>query len=184
MSLRHEPIISCWRWPQGMGATGVGSQLYVDQLSPMWQIAHGSMIPFINRASGSYLKEGDDLDSCMSKISRSDTFELRGHTIQLIDMPAFNDSGISNTQVLRKIVLFLKMVWILLPTSTVYLIDFFLDIHRGFAFMTFSIFIFLMSEWETLLRRISCCFFQVVQLIRIQECHCGYLLEWGIPKDW
>ena len=63
---------------------------------------------FVNLASNSNLKVGNDLDSCTSQISCSNTFELLGRTVQLIDTPGFDDSSVSDTQILRRIALYLE----------------------------------------------------------------------------
>lgn len=63
---------------------------------------------FINRASGSSLAEGDDLNSCTSEIARSEIFRLNGRNVQLIDTPGFDDSSTPDSVILRKVALYLE----------------------------------------------------------------------------
>jgi len=62
---------------------------------------------FVNQASGSYLKVGDDLDSCTSTIQESEEFVLDGRRVVLVDTPGFDDTCKSDTDVLKYIAAFL-----------------------------------------------------------------------------
>lgn len=62
---------------------------------------------FVNQASGSHLKVGDDLDSCTSTIQESKEFVLDGRRVMLVDTPGFDDSYKSDTDVLKSIAAFL-----------------------------------------------------------------------------
>ena len=61
----------------------------------------------MNRASGSSLKVGDDLNSCTSKIQETEEFVLDGQRVMLVDTPGFDDTYRSDTDVLRSIAAFL-----------------------------------------------------------------------------
>ena len=61
------------------------------------------MTQFINTASGSKLPTGDDLDSCTTQVQLSEEFELDGRLVTLIDTPGFDDSTISDVDVLEMI---------------------------------------------------------------------------------
>lgn len=62
---------------------------------------------FINLVSGSKLIVGDGLKSCTASVSRSNVFELFGRRIALVDTPGFDDTTISDTDVLKMIALYL-----------------------------------------------------------------------------
>jgi len=62
---------------------------------------------FVNQASGSLLKVGDDLDSCTSAIQESEEFVLDGRRIVLVDTPGFDDARETDTDVLKSIAAFL-----------------------------------------------------------------------------
>ena len=61
----------------------------------------------MNRASGSSLKVGDDLNSCTSKIQETEEFVLDGRRVMLVDTPGFDDTYRSDTDVLKSIAAFL-----------------------------------------------------------------------------
>ncbi|KAF9647079.1 hypothetical protein BDM02DRAFT_2812674 [Thelephora ganbajun] len=62
---------------------------------------------FVNQASRSYLKVGDNLESCTSEIQESEEFILDGRRVVLIDTPGFDDTHKSDTDVLKSIAAFL-----------------------------------------------------------------------------
>jgi len=62
---------------------------------------------FVNLASKSHLKVGEDLNSCTSEIQESVEFILDGRRVVLIDTPGFDDTHISDTDVLKSIAAFL-----------------------------------------------------------------------------
>jgi len=62
---------------------------------------------FVNMASRSYLKVGNDLESCTSEIQESEVFILDGRRVVLIDTPGFDDTHKSDTDVLKSIAAFL-----------------------------------------------------------------------------
>ena len=63
---------------------------------------------FINLVSGSNLAVGMGLRSCTSKVETGDTFELFGKSITLIDTPGFDDTTMSDTDILKMIALYLS----------------------------------------------------------------------------
>ena len=84
-----------------MGATGVGKTTACLSYSTFQDKKLTQIFQFVNFVSKSNLEVGNDLDSCTTEISRSNTFELLGHTFQLIDTPGFDDSLVSDTEILR-----------------------------------------------------------------------------------
>ena len=58
---------------------------------------------FINTASGSNLTIGKGLDSCTSEVQGSEQFELDGRSVTLVDTPGFDDSALSDVDVLKMI---------------------------------------------------------------------------------
>ncbi|KAF8627054.1 hypothetical protein AX17_006394 [Amanita inopinata Kibby_2008] len=72
-----------------MGATGTGKTT------------------FINLASGSNLITGQGLHSCTSSVQVAPQFKLNGHNVLLIDTPGFDDTEISDTEILRNIASFM-----------------------------------------------------------------------------
>ncbi|ESK95347.1 hypothetical protein Moror_3872, partial [Moniliophthora roreri MCA 2997] len=62
---------------------------------------------FINAASGGSLQVGMDLQSCTSTVQLSETFELRGRQVTLIDTPGFDDTNKSDADILKMIAAFL-----------------------------------------------------------------------------
>jgi predicted GTPase len=62
---------------------------------------------FINTASGSNFAIGKGLDSCTSELQVSEQFELDGRSVKLIDTPGFDDSALSDVDVLEMIATFL-----------------------------------------------------------------------------
>ncbi|KAJ3484499.1 hypothetical protein NLI96_g5611 [Meripilus lineatus] len=58
---------------------------------------------FINIASGSHLQVGVGLKSCTSTINHSDVFDIGGVPVRLIDTPGFDDTVVSDTDILKLI---------------------------------------------------------------------------------
>ena len=65
-------------------------------------------IQFINLLSGSHFRVGDHLESCTKEVQISDSFELDGRTVVLIDTPGFDDTNVSDTNVLNMIATYLS----------------------------------------------------------------------------
>lgn len=63
---------------------------------------------FINLVSGSKFRVGNGLRSCTSVAQAARTFELDGCRVVLIDMPGFDDTTRSDTDILKTIADFLK----------------------------------------------------------------------------
>ncbi|OCH83800.1 hypothetical protein OBBRIDRAFT_892121 [Obba rivulosa] len=63
---------------------------------------------FINTISGSNLQVGNGLKSCTSAVERSCHFQLFGRNITLIDTPGFDDTTISDTDILKMIAAYLS----------------------------------------------------------------------------
>ncbi|CAK5269642.1 unnamed protein product [Mycena citricolor] len=76
-----------------MGATGAGKST------------------FINLVSGSHLQVGDSLESCTGAVMSAPLFQLDGHWVSLIDTPGFDDTNLSDTEVLTKIASFLSATY-------------------------------------------------------------------------
>ena len=51
---------------------------------------------------------GDGLESCTSQVHTTEPFAFRGRTITLIDTPGFDDTHISDTDILKRIALYLS----------------------------------------------------------------------------
>lgn len=66
---------------------------------------------FINLASGSNLPVGEGLRSCTSKIETGYPFELFGRTITLVDTPGFDDTNLSDRDVLKMIAAYLSSTY-------------------------------------------------------------------------
>ncbi|CAL1717188.1 unnamed protein product [Somion occarium] len=76
-----------------MGATGTGKST------------------FINKASGMSLIVGDGLKSCTSEVAYSNEFVLDGRRIILVDTPGFDDTTVSDTDILKLIALHLQTTY-------------------------------------------------------------------------
>ncbi|KAJ3559130.1 hypothetical protein NM688_g525 [Phlebia brevispora] len=66
---------------------------------------------FINLASNSALPVGYGLKSCTANVARSEMFELLGRPVTLIDTPGFDDTTISETDILNMIALYLSTTY-------------------------------------------------------------------------
>ncbi|KAG8718280.1 hypothetical protein FRC09_012903 [Ceratobasidium sp. 395] len=64
---------------------------------------------FINDVSGGELPVGHTQHSCTEQVQFAPLFELEGREIQLIDTPGFDDTNVSDTDILDRIGTFLKM---------------------------------------------------------------------------
>lgn len=94
-----------------MGATGSGkSTVSSPFVLKICSIPHDPQ--FINLASGSTLAVGHDLASCTAIMECSDTFELHGRRITLLDTPGFDDTTRSDTEVLRTIAAYLSTMYV------------------------------------------------------------------------
>ncbi|KAF8896186.1 P-loop containing nucleoside triphosphate hydrolase protein [Infundibulicybe gibba] len=66
---------------------------------------------FINLASGSELRVGNGLESCTSAVEIAQPFKLDGRKVVLIDTPGFDDTTITDAEVLRMIAAFLTLTY-------------------------------------------------------------------------
>lgn len=64
---------------------------------------------FINLVSGSGGAVGHTLKSCTREVEPTEVFELGGHRIRLIDTPGFDDSKVSDADILQKIADFMDI---------------------------------------------------------------------------
>ncbi|KAG8718281.1 hypothetical protein FRC09_012904 [Ceratobasidium sp. 395] len=62
---------------------------------------------FVNDASGGSLVVGHGAHACTQDVSRSPTFEVDGRQVVLFDTPGFDDTHLSDTEVLKRIAGFL-----------------------------------------------------------------------------
>ncbi|KAF8754492.1 50S ribosome-binding GTPase [Rhizoctonia solani] len=62
---------------------------------------------FINDASGENLEVGDDLESCTHEVAPTQVFRIDGQDVVLIDTPGFDDTELSDTEILKRITAFL-----------------------------------------------------------------------------
>ncbi|KAJ8521899.1 hypothetical protein ONZ45_g1472 [Pleurotus djamor] len=62
---------------------------------------------FVNLASGSSLAVGNSLHSCTTDVQLSKSFALDGRKVVLADTPGFDDTGRSDTEILKMITTFL-----------------------------------------------------------------------------
>ena len=93
-----------------MGQTGTGKSTVCVYLHYPWVYSNSSL-KFINQASGGNLEIDDGLESCTTEVQAS-SFTLHGKTITLIDTPGFDDTNMSETEVLRKIASHLEIAWV------------------------------------------------------------------------
>ncbi|EKM58587.1 uncharacterized protein PHACADRAFT_253046 [Phanerochaete carnosa HHB-10118-sp] len=66
---------------------------------------------FINIVSGSHLAVGEGLKSCTSKVETVNTFELFGKLVTLVDTPGFDDTTVSDTDILKMIAAYLSSTY-------------------------------------------------------------------------
>ena len=62
--------------------------------------------------SGSDLAVGEGLKSCTSKVETANTFELFGKLITLVDTPGFDDTTVSDTDILKMIAVYLSTTYV------------------------------------------------------------------------
>lgn len=89
-----------------MGATGTGKSSVSASVICRAECGQQHQ-QFINLASGSQLPVGSGLRSCTASVARSKTFELWGRPITLLDTPGFDDTNVSDTDILKMIALYL-----------------------------------------------------------------------------
>jgi hypothetical protein len=68
---------------------------------------------FVNLISGSHLETGSSLKSCTSEVQISRPFHFEHCRVTLIDTPGFDDTDMSDTEVLRMIAAFLSATYAL-----------------------------------------------------------------------
>ncbi|KAF7789639.1 hypothetical protein EIP86_000585 [Pleurotus ostreatoroseus] len=66
---------------------------------------------FINLVSGSQLAVGTGLKSCTSNVETGRSFQLDGRPITLVDTPGFDDTNISDTDILKMIAVYLSTTY-------------------------------------------------------------------------
>jgi energy-coupling factor transporter ATP-binding protein EcfA2 len=66
---------------------------------------------FINLVSGSSLAVGRGLRSCTSKVETANTFNLFGRLVTLVDTPGFDDTTVSDTDILKMIAVYLSTTY-------------------------------------------------------------------------
>ncbi|OCH89851.1 hypothetical protein OBBRIDRAFT_756015 [Obba rivulosa] len=66
---------------------------------------------FINLVSNSSLAVGTTLDSCTAEVQASQTFELDGRRVKLVDTPGFDDSEKSDVEIFNQIAEFLSSTY-------------------------------------------------------------------------
>ncbi|CAE6491248.1 unnamed protein product [Rhizoctonia solani] len=62
---------------------------------------------FVNDASRSNLQIGHDLPSCTKAVQAGPVFSIEGRAVQLFDTPGFDDTTLTDTEILQQIVEFL-----------------------------------------------------------------------------
>lgn len=88
-----------------MGATGSGKSTVSSH--PSGRGRWPTRLQFINLVSGARLAVSDALKSCTSEVQPGEPFDLDGQTVTLVDTPGFDDTTISDTDILRKIAVYL-----------------------------------------------------------------------------
>jgi len=63
-------------------------------------------------ASGSQLSVGMGLTSCTAEVQLSNEFNIDGRRVILIDTPGFDDTNVSDAEILEKIAAFLATSWV------------------------------------------------------------------------
>lgn len=66
------------------------------------------MYQFINLASGSDLAVGNELRSCTKIVQTARTFQFSGKLVTLIDTPGFDDTAVSEIEILKTVGAFLS----------------------------------------------------------------------------
>ena len=62
---------------------------------------------FVNDASGENLEVGYDLESCTHEVTATRVFQVDGQDVVLFDTPGFDDTELSDTEILKRITAFL-----------------------------------------------------------------------------
>jgi predicted GTPase len=57
----------------------------------------------VNDASGGDLRVGDDLQACTQDVAVSNRFQVDDRDILLFDTPGFDDTELSDTEILKRI---------------------------------------------------------------------------------
>lgn len=83
----------------------IGSPL---KLAIYLSLALPKLTQFINLASGSSFGVGHGIQSCTNAVQVTSGFDLDGRRVVLIDTPGFDDTTLSDSDVLRMIAAFLK----------------------------------------------------------------------------
>lgn len=104
--------------PTGTGKSSVRPSIY---LGLTLRALFTRQTQFINMMSGSNLKIGKHLESCTSDVQISDPFELDGRIINLIDTPGFDDTTLSEYDILNLIAAFLSRSYVPSHISYCYL---------------------------------------------------------------
>ena len=72
---------------------------------------------FINLVSGSNLAVGNEVRSCTQTVKVADPFYLHGFRVVLIDTPRFDNTTVSDMDVLKMVAHFLDTSWVKLRPS-------------------------------------------------------------------
>lgn len=91
--------------PRVMGATGTGKST-VSSCS-LSRVRYLTQFQFINLISRAHLTVSDRLKSCTSEVQSVGPFDLDGQAITLVDTPGFDDTTVSDTDILKKIAVYL-----------------------------------------------------------------------------
>lgn len=67
--------------------------------------------------ANSDLPVGNELRSCTRDVTLSPPFEAGGRLVELIDTPGFDDTSLSDSEVLRKIAMVLAEMYVLRPLT-------------------------------------------------------------------
>ncbi|KAF8746784.1 50S ribosome-binding GTPase [Rhizoctonia solani] len=92
------------------GGTGVGkTSVWKDNTDPQpLSNSQSLVIPkFVNDASGSNLQIGHDLPSCTKAVQAGPVFFINDRAVQIFDTPGFDDTTLTDTEILRSISEFL-----------------------------------------------------------------------------
>ena len=69
-------------------------------------------VQFINMVSGSDLAVGHGLNSCTADVQQSPPFDFDGRQVSFIDTPGFDDTNVSDADILKMITLFLTQKYV------------------------------------------------------------------------
>ena len=93
-------VVALW------GQLVVENQALVTEVELVRYVADNAQ--FINMISNSELEMGHGLRSCTASVGRSQPFEFLGKHVTLIDTPGFDDTTVSDTDILKMIALYLS----------------------------------------------------------------------------